>query len=178
MLWSGINATRSSMICICKNEGQKIGNQKRKLGCPVDEVYLCNVRLKEGGDSTRESRTFTATVAGLAPSFSGLHSPCESPPLVQGKDSWPSITLYLMYSPLDGRIQAIQEESQQFPNPNEVIPPESNEQVLDVRSIDSISMNLEKRVESWNKCIPRILGIPDATVSDSDLEGRVPTLKH
>ncbi|KAI5425449.1 hypothetical protein KIW84_031304 [Lathyrus oleraceus] len=29
---------------------------------------------------------------------------------------------------LDGRIQAIQEESQQFPNPNEVIPPESNEQ--------------------------------------------------
>ncbi|KAH0662131.1 hypothetical protein KY284_027062 [Solanum tuberosum] len=34
------------------------------------------------------------------------------------------------------------------------------EQVLEVRSIDSISMNLEKRVESWNKCIPRILGIP------------------
>ncbi|KAK1401547.1 hypothetical protein POM88_001152 [Heracleum sosnowskyi] len=31
------------------------------------------------------------------------------------------VTLY-------GRIQAIQEESQQFPNPNEVIPPESNEQ--------------------------------------------------
>nr|AUD38071.1 ATPase subunit 4 [Ixora hookeri]AUD38075.1 ATPase subunit 4 [Ixora parviflora] len=30
--------------------------------------------------------------------------------------------------PLDGRIQAIQEESQQFPNPNEVVPPESNEQ--------------------------------------------------
>ncbi|KAF8364973.1 hypothetical protein HHK36_031375 (mitochondrion) [Tetracentron sinense] len=29
---------------------------------------------------------------------------------------------------LDGRIQAIQEESQQFPNPNEVVPPESNEQ--------------------------------------------------
>ncbi|CAN4081454.1 unnamed protein product [Withania somnifera] len=34
------------------------------------------------------------------------------------------------------------------------------EQVLDVRSIDSISMNLEKRVEGWNKCITRILGIP------------------
>nr|YP_010364597.1 RNA polymerase beta' subunit [Solanum bradei]UNZ92269.1 RNA polymerase beta' subunit [Solanum bradei] len=34
------------------------------------------------------------------------------------------------------------------------------EQVLEVRSIDSISMNLEKRVEGWNKCIPRILGIP------------------
>lgn len=29
---------------------------------------------------------------------------------------------------LDGRIQAIQEESQQFPNPNEVVPSESNEQ--------------------------------------------------
>uniref|UniRef100_M1D1W1 ATP synthase protein MI25 n=1 Tax=Solanum tuberosum TaxID=4113 RepID=M1D1W1_SOLTU len=29
---------------------------------------------------------------------------------------------------LDGRIQAIQEESQQFPNPNEVVPLESNEQ--------------------------------------------------
>nr|WGH58909.1 ATPase subunit 4 [Sapria himalayana] len=29
---------------------------------------------------------------------------------------------------LDGRIKAIQEESQQFPNPNEVVPPESNEQ--------------------------------------------------
>ncbi|GKC16097.1 ATP synthase protein MI25-like protein [Tanacetum coccineum] len=29
---------------------------------------------------------------------------------------------------LDGRIQAIQEESQQFLNPNEVVPPESNKQ--------------------------------------------------
>ncbi|CAN6462378.1 unnamed protein product [Victoria cruziana] len=29
---------------------------------------------------------------------------------------------------LDGRIEAIQEELQQFPNPNEVVPPESNEQ--------------------------------------------------
>nr|YP_010428462.1 RNA polymerase beta'' subunit [Tetracera sarmentosa]USO20305.1 RNA polymerase beta'' subunit [Tetracera sarmentosa] len=34
------------------------------------------------------------------------------------------------------------------------------EQVLEVRSIDSISMNLEKRVESWNERITRILGIP------------------
>nr|YP_010984526.1 RNA polymerase beta'' subunit [Kirengeshoma koreana]WOK78595.1 RNA polymerase beta'' subunit [Kirengeshoma koreana] len=34
------------------------------------------------------------------------------------------------------------------------------EQVLEVRSIDSISMNLEKRVEGWNECITRILGIP------------------
>nr|QWZ47270.1 RNA polymerase beta'' subunit [Cyananthus flavus] len=34
------------------------------------------------------------------------------------------------------------------------------EQVLEVRSIDSISMNLKKRVEGWNKWITRILGIP------------------
>nr|QWW89624.1 RNA polymerase beta'' subunit [Gentiana leucomelaena] len=34
------------------------------------------------------------------------------------------------------------------------------EQVLEVRSVDSISINLEKRVEGWNECINRILGIP------------------
>nr|YP_009926652.1 RNA polymerase beta'' subunit [Lophopyxis maingayi]QNK04944.1 RNA polymerase beta'' subunit [Lophopyxis maingayi] len=34
------------------------------------------------------------------------------------------------------------------------------EKVLEVRSIDSISINLEKRVEGWNECITRILGIP------------------
>ena len=34
------------------------------------------------------------------------------------------------------------------------------EQVLEVRSIESISMNLEKRIEGWNECITRILGIP------------------
>nr|UDY70737.1 RNA polymerase beta'' subunit [Trema tomentosum] len=34
------------------------------------------------------------------------------------------------------------------------------EQVLEVRSIDSISMNLEKRVEGWNELLTRILGIP------------------
>nr|YP_010629809.1 RNA polymerase beta'' subunit [Begonia rossmanniae]WBN96765.1 RNA polymerase beta'' subunit [Begonia rossmanniae] len=34
------------------------------------------------------------------------------------------------------------------------------EQVLEVRSIDSISMSLEKRVEGWNERITRILGIP------------------
>nr|ANJ59812.3 RNA polymerase beta'' subunit [Nymphaea jamesoniana] len=34
------------------------------------------------------------------------------------------------------------------------------EQVLEVRSIDSISMNLEKRVEGWNEHITGILGIP------------------
>nr|QHE64523.1 RNA polymerase beta'' subunit [Coffea macrocarpa] len=34
------------------------------------------------------------------------------------------------------------------------------EQILEVRSIDSISMNLQKRIEGWNKCITRILGTP------------------
>nr|USG97944.1 RNA polymerase beta'' subunit [Pilea alpina] len=34
------------------------------------------------------------------------------------------------------------------------------EQVLEVRSIDSMSINLEKRVEGWNERLPRILGIP------------------
>nr|YP_010579940.1 RNA polymerase beta'' subunit [Hypericum monogynum]QVL22972.1 RNA polymerase beta'' subunit [Hypericum monogynum]UZS76732.1 RNA polymerase beta'' subunit [Hypericum monogynum] len=34
------------------------------------------------------------------------------------------------------------------------------EQVLEVRSINSISPNLEERVEDWNECITRILGIP------------------
>ena len=34
------------------------------------------------------------------------------------------------------------------------------EQVLEVRSIDSISMNLEKRIRGWNKCITKILGTP------------------
>nr|YP_010169612.1 RNA polymerase beta'' subunit [Swertia nervosa]QRZ59433.1 RNA polymerase beta'' subunit [Swertia nervosa] len=34
------------------------------------------------------------------------------------------------------------------------------EQVLEVRLIDSISINLEKRIEGWNECITRVLGIP------------------
>nr|QVX28385.1 RNA polymerase beta'' subunit [Tabaroa caatingicola] len=34
------------------------------------------------------------------------------------------------------------------------------EQVLEVRSIDSISMNLENRVDAWNEHITRVLGIP------------------
>nr|UXC96181.1 RNA polymerase beta'' subunit [Parahellenia malipoensis] len=34
------------------------------------------------------------------------------------------------------------------------------EQILEVRSIDSISVNLERRVEGWNQGIPKILGIP------------------
>nr|QYK18716.1 RNA polymerase beta'' subunit [Stelis grandiflora] len=34
------------------------------------------------------------------------------------------------------------------------------EQILEVRSIDSISLNLERRVEGWDERIRRILGIP------------------
>nr|QUS64309.1 RNA polymerase beta'' subunit [Bulbophyllum pentaneurum] len=34
------------------------------------------------------------------------------------------------------------------------------EQILEVRSIDSISMNLERRVECWDERIRRILGVP------------------
>nr|YP_009708706.1 RNA polymerase beta'' subunit [Taxillus vestitus]QEV86315.1 RNA polymerase beta'' subunit [Taxillus vestitus] len=34
------------------------------------------------------------------------------------------------------------------------------EQVLEVRSVDSISMNLERRVRGWNERITRIIGIP------------------
>ncbi|KAL9370687.1 hypothetical protein Peur_035827 [Populus x canadensis] len=34
------------------------------------------------------------------------------------------------------------------------------EQVLKVCSIDSISINLEKKMENWNECIIRIVRIP------------------
>ncbi|KAI5382342.1 DNA-directed RNA polymerase subunit beta'', variant 2 (chloroplast) [Lathyrus oleraceus] len=34
------------------------------------------------------------------------------------------------------------------------------EQILEIRSIDSISMNLEKRIDAWNECITKIIGIP------------------
>nr|YP_010599625.1 RNA polymerase beta'' subunit [Primulina versicolor]WAL04002.1 RNA polymerase beta'' subunit [Primulina versicolor] len=43
------------------------------------------------------------------------------------------------------------------------------EQVLEVRSIDSISMNLEKRVESWNERITTILGMPWAFLIGAEL---------
>uniref|UniRef100_A0AAU8L1J7 DNA-directed RNA polymerase subunit beta'' n=1 Tax=Primulina flexusa TaxID=3229917 RepID=A0AAU8L1J7_9LAMI len=43
------------------------------------------------------------------------------------------------------------------------------EQVLEVRSIDSISMNLEKRVESWNERITIILGMPWAFLIGAEL---------
>ncbi|KAG4155074.1 hypothetical protein ERO13_D03G089666v2 [Gossypium hirsutum] len=43
------------------------------------------------------------------------------------------------------------------------------EQVLEVRLIDSILMNLEKRIEGWNECITRILGIPWGFVIGAEL---------
>nr|YP_010174077.1 RNA polymerase beta'' subunit [Coleus scutellarioides]QSJ54828.1 RNA polymerase beta'' subunit [Coleus scutellarioides] len=43
------------------------------------------------------------------------------------------------------------------------------EQVLEVRSIDSISINLEKRVEDWNGRITRILGMPWAFLIGAEL---------
>ncbi|XP_052482458.1 DNA-directed RNA polymerase subunit beta''-like [Gossypium raimondii] len=39
----------------------------------------------------------------------------------------------------------------------------------EVRSIDSISMYLEKRIEGWNECITRILGIPWGFVIGAEL---------
>ncbi|XP_051145786.1 RNA polymerase beta'' subunit (chloroplast) [Andrographis paniculata] len=50
------------------------------------------------------------------------------------------------------------------------------EQVLEVRSIDSISMNLEKRVEGWNERITKILGMPWAFLIGAELtivQGRI-----
>lgn len=43
------------------------------------------------------------------------------------------------------------------------------EQVLEVRLIDSISMNLEKRIEGWNDRITRILGMPWAFFIGAEL---------
>ncbi|KAI3470384.1 hypothetical protein Pfo_027047 [Paulownia fortunei] len=43
------------------------------------------------------------------------------------------------------------------------------EQVLEVRLIDSISINLEKRVEGWNEHITRILGMPWAFLIGAEL---------
>nr|YP_010624014.1 RNA polymerase beta'' subunit [Goniothalamus tamirensis]WBF98300.1 RNA polymerase beta'' subunit [Goniothalamus tamirensis] len=43
------------------------------------------------------------------------------------------------------------------------------EQVLEVRSIESISMNLEKRIEGWNEHLRKILGIPWGFVIGTEL---------
>nr|WMI51306.1 RNA polymerase beta'' subunit [Hemerocallis citrina] len=43
------------------------------------------------------------------------------------------------------------------------------EQILEVRSIGSISMNLEKRFEGWNERIPKILGIPWGSLIGAEL---------
>ena len=58
---------------------------------------------------------------------------------------------------LDGRIQAIQEESQQFLNPNEVVPPESNEQQQLLRiSLRSITPKIvESLPNETARCAPK-----------------------
>nr|ULQ68392.1 RNA polymerase beta'' subunit [Xyris indica]ULQ68629.1 RNA polymerase beta'' subunit [Xyris indica] len=43
------------------------------------------------------------------------------------------------------------------------------EQILEVRSIGSISMNLKRKIEDWNKHIPRILGIPWGSLIGAEL---------
>nr|AXO65968.1 RNA polymerase beta'' subunit [Cryptostylis leptochila] len=43
------------------------------------------------------------------------------------------------------------------------------EQILEVRSIDSISMNLERRIEGWDERIQRILGIPWGSLIGAEL---------
>jgi DNA-directed RNA polymerase subunit beta' len=43
------------------------------------------------------------------------------------------------------------------------------EQVLEVRSIDSISMNLEQRIEGWNERIAKILVIPSGFLIGAEL---------
>nr|YP_009672700.1 RNA polymerase beta'' subunit [Rhodomyrtus tomentosa]QDE52538.1 RNA polymerase beta'' subunit [Rhodomyrtus tomentosa] len=43
------------------------------------------------------------------------------------------------------------------------------EQVLEMRSIDSISMNLEKRIGGWNEHIKKILGIPWGSLIGAEL---------
>nr|AZN62236.1 RNA polymerase beta'' subunit [Echinocodon lobophyllus] len=43
------------------------------------------------------------------------------------------------------------------------------ERMLEVRSMDSIVMNLQKRIAGWNKCITRILGIPWASFIGAEL---------
>ena len=57
---------------------------------------------------------------------------------------------------LDGRIQAIQEESQQFLNPNEVVPPESNEQQRLLRiSLRICGTVVESLPNGMARCAPK-----------------------
>ncbi|KAJ9128472.1 hypothetical protein P3X46_034974 [Hevea brasiliensis] len=84
---------------------------------------------------------------------------------------------------LDGRIQAIQEESQQFPNPNEVVPPESNEQQRLLRIslricgtvVESLPMarcapKCEKTVQAL---LCRNLNVKSATLSNATSSRRI-----
>eukprot|EP00257_Ricinus_communis_P012484 XP_002535062.2 uncharacterized protein LOC8272742 [Ricinus communis] len=84
---------------------------------------------------------------------------------------------------LDGRIQAIQEESQQFLNPNEVVPPESNEQQRLLRIslricgtvVESLPMarcapKCEKTVQAL---LCRNLNVKSATLSNATSSRRI-----
>nr|KAJ0212521.1 hypothetical protein LSAT_V11C400164820 [Lactuca sativa] len=69
---------------------------------------------------------------------------------------------------LDGRIQAIQEESQKFLNPNEVVPPESNEQQrllrISLRICGTVVESLPM-AHSGPKCEKTSTTLPNATSS-------------
>lgn len=87
---------------------------------------------------------------------------------------------------LDGRIEAIQEESQQFPNPNEVVPPESNEQQRLLRSslqicgtvleslptalLDQLAPKCEKTVQAL---LCRNLNVKSATLLNATSSCRI-----
>jgi hypothetical protein len=84
---------------------------------------------------------------------------------------------------LDGRIQAIQEESQQFPNPNEVVPEESNElqrllrislricgTVVESLPIARCAPKCEKTVQAW---LCRNLNVKSATLLNAISSRRI-----
>nr|ULQ70076.1 ATPase subunit 4 [Xyris pauciflora] len=78
---------------------------------------------------------------------------------------------------LDGRIESIQEESQQFSNPNEVIPEESNEQERNLRISLRISLKVLEslpRARSTPQCektvqalLCRNLNVKSATLNNA-----------
>lgn len=84
---------------------------------------------------------------------------------------------------LDGRIQAIQEESQQFLNPNEVLPPESNEQERLLRSslrmcgtvVESLPMarSLPKCEKTVQALLCRNLKAKSATLENATSSRRI-----
>nr|WOH22573.1 ATPase subunit 4 [Gastrodia javanica] len=85
---------------------------------------------------------------------------------------------------LDGRIQSIQEESQQFPNPNEVVPSESNEQqrllrislricgtvVESLPTLPTVAPQCEKTVQAL---LCRNLNVKSATLNNAISSRRI-----